>query len=118
MYKGTLVKDLPRNADIVARKVKRQARYWCFRFKSEADGGSSAKGRPPLFKEYIEGLEGFGGWHNFAVTWDIEGANPFKIFARDFSVWEEWNAVMRRVAKPLPGTEEEEIGGQGDIRPN
>lgn len=118
MYEGELVKDPLANEELARRKIKRQARYWCFRLKTEVEGGALAEGCPALFKEYIEELPGFGGWKNFAVTWDIEGSNPFKVYQRDFSVWEEWDAVMRRVAKPLPGTEEEEIGGQGDIRPN
>ena len=111
MYKGTLTQNLPENAEIAARKVLRQARYWCFRFKSAAEGGAKSTGAPRGFKKYIEELPGFAGWDKFAITWDIAGDNPFKIIPRDFSVWEEWNAVMRRVAKPLPGYEESTIGG-------
>lgn len=115
-YNGNIVDgDLPKNEEIAKRKVKRQARYWCFRFKNEADGGGDATSSPPGFKEYVEGLSGFDGWKDFAKTWDIEGHNPFTIYQRDFSVWEEWDAVMRRVAKPLPGLEHlDEVDEEGE----
>ena len=55
----------------------RKARYWCFRFKTEAEGGSEASDAPSGFKDYVENLEGFGGWKKFAISWDIKGENPF-----------------------------------------
>lgn len=89
--------------------TKRKARYWCFRFKTEKEGGPKATGSPRGFKKYVESLGGFGSWAKFAITWDIKGENPFIVVERQFSVWEEWQATLRKVVKPLPGLEEKVI---------
>jgi hypothetical protein len=84
---------------------RRQVRYWCFRFKTEADGGVSAQGAPRGLKQRLEKEDAFEGWKNFAVTWDVDEDEPLVAIPRNFSVWEEWGRTLERVVKPLPGRE-------------
>lgn len=84
---------------------KRQIRYWCFRFKTEADGGARATGAPRGLKKHLEDSDGFEGWKRFAISWDVDEENPLVVVPRNFSVWEDWDRTLRRVVKPLPGSE-------------
>ena len=83
---------------LLGKTLLRQARYWCYRFRTEATGGAEAAGAPEGFKEYVES---FGGWDTFADKWDIAGDNPFILVYRLMSVWQEWDQVMERVAIPV-----------------
>lgn len=88
------------------RVMLKRARYWCYRIQNEVTGGAEAN--PPRgFKEFIEGLENFGGWKQFAITWDLAGHNPFMVVHRLTSVWQDWEHVMDRVAIPIDATPEE-----------
>jgi hypothetical protein len=74
---------------------RRKVRYWCFRKKTEADGGNSADEAPQELVDHFESLENFQGWTNFGVTWDIDQNDFAKTYKRKFSVDEEWNATLR-----------------------
>jgi len=84
---------------------RRQIRYWCFRFKTEAEGGPPATGAPRGLRQRLEGEDAFEGWRKFAITWDVDEDEPLVVIPRNFSVWEDWDRTLRRVVKPLPGTE-------------
>lgn len=83
---------------------KRQVRYWCFRFKTEADGIRSADGAPEGLKNYFESLEWFTSWKDFTVTWDVVESSPLKMRRLKRSAEEEWNDVLAENARELPST--------------
>lgn len=89
---------------------RRDVRYWCFRFQTELDGGVKAKGAPRGLKKYMEHQEEFRGWNEFAKTWDVSHTQSLVVIERYFSVWEQWEAKLRREAKPLPAMEQKENG--------
>jgi hypothetical protein len=106
LYEGELLrpshdKAMLQRKKLLGRTLKKMARYWCYRFRSEATGGAEASDAPQGFKEYVEALGGFSGWDLFADKWDITGENPFMIVYRLMSVWQEWDQVMERVAIPI-----------------
>jgi len=100
-FKGQILVGSDLKSETPGRTTHRRARYWCFRFRTEALEGVSATGAPKGFKKFIEGLPGFEGWGHFADTWDIRGKNPFWIVIRIESVWAKWDQVIRRVSVPL-----------------
>lgn len=111
-FKGDVMSKNDDKAHIARRKLtgkttRRRARYWCFRFQTEALDGANADDAPEGFREFIESLPGFSDWKTFAIKWDIIGENPFMIVYRILSVWQEWEHVMDRVAIPVDATEEE-----------
>lgn len=98
-------RDALKRRKLLGPTLKRRARYWCYRFRTEAvEGGAQATGAPEGFKEFVESLGGFGGWDTFADKWDIIGENPFIVVYRIMSVWQEWEQVMERVAMPIDST--------------
>jgi hypothetical protein len=116
-----LIKRKSNFADWPRRKI----RYWLFRLRTEVTGGASSNGVPHGFKEFFERLEGFKDWRGFAVSWDIPHINgearcdrdpckcaselvDLRIVARQFSVWEEWQATVRSEATVFPGLEKHE----------
>ncbi len=92
---------------MIPRRTERMIRYWCFAFEKEVLEGTPVIGAPKGLRKFVESLDGFMGWENFAKTWDIVGTNPFKIIARLESVWDKWDQVMVRVAIPLGASEAE-----------
>ena len=94
---------------------RRQVRYWLFRFRTQAEGGSKANDAPPGLRETFEEHRGSKTkrefWLAFAVSWDVGENNPLEMVSRKFSVWEEWNAILRQSVKTLPGYEHlDEVG--------
>lgn len=83
------------------RTLLRTARYYCFKIRSHTLGEGQYVEPPEGFKEFVESLPGFHGWEYFAVSWDLNGYNPFMTVLRLQSVWDDWDAVMRRVAIPI-----------------
>jgi len=102
-------------------------RYWLFRIRNEATGGSDANGAPEGLKQHFENQKLFTGWENFAVNWDIPhttgcrrvkvgencdcSSSPVKrprAVRRYKSVWEEWDDRLRTEAPVFPGFEEPE----------
>lgn len=79
------LEDLPRS----------QVRYWCFRFRSEAEGISKATGAPRGLRKHFEGQAGFPGWALFGESWDVGSDDPLVMVARRHSIHEEWNALLR-----------------------
>jgi len=82
--------------------TKRQVRYWCFRFKTEADGIRSAEGAPEGLKRHFESLEWFTSWKDFTVTWDVVESSPLQIRPLKESAEKIWNRVLEENAKELP----------------
>lgn len=83
-------------------QVKRRIRYYCFALQRKAVGEDDKVRVPKKLIEYFEGLPEFEGWHTFAETWDVVEAAPYKIYFRDFSIHQEWDATLRRVVPELP----------------
>ena len=104
LLRPTQDRDVLKRRKVLGKTLRRQARYWCYRFRTEATGGAEATGAPEGFKEFVESLGGFGGWDMFADKWDLAGENPFIIVYRLMSVWQEWDHVMERVAIPVDAT--------------
>lgn len=78
-------------------------RYWCFRLRTQTEGGAPAEGVPQGLSEHFEKQDAFRGWHEFGGAWDVDEKDPLRATLRQFTVWEEWDATLRRVAVPLPG---------------
>lgn len=76
------------------RGLRKHIRYQLYRLKSEAEGRAcnvSDEG----FKEKFECQSGFGGWKNFAMTWDVKLDEPEVVIARKLSETEEWENVIK-----------------------
>lgn len=89
---------------LLDRTMKRRARYWCFKIRGViVEGKKENPYIPKGFKEFIESLPGFAGWKHFAVSWDLvyHGDNQYLAVLRLQSVWDDWDAVMRKVAIPI-----------------
>lgn len=97
---------LKRNG-LYGRTLKRKLRYWCFRIRLDELGEKKCPTPPKGLKKFVESLPGFAGWKYFAVSWDIQGENPFMIVLRLQSVWQEWDQVMERVAIPIDSPPEQ-----------
>lgn len=102
-FAGDLLKKEEKKTE---KLTKSKARYWCFRFQTEATGGNKATEAPKGFKEFVEDLHGFTEWEKFAISWDLRhlGDNSFMIVNRVLSVWQEWDHIMDRVAIPVDST--------------
>lgn len=88
--------------------VARRLRYWCYKIHFSVTHNRPIVAEPPKgVKEFVESLPGFAGWKYFAHTWDVAGENPFMIVLRLQSVWQEWDAVMDRVAIPIDAPPEQ-----------
>jgi hypothetical protein len=88
---------------------RRQIRYICFRLQTEATGGHPAtKEKTGLMslvedvkKNYEEQAE-FGGWANFAKTWDVDNKAVLVAVLRTSSIYTDWNKVLKEETKELP----------------
>lgn len=90
---------------------RRQLRYICFRLQTEATGGVKAlpEDTGPMLlvseiKSNYEEQDDFGGWNNFAKTWDIDVKSPLVAVLRTSSIYTDWNKVLKAEAKELPTT--------------
>lgn len=86
-------------------RTTRKIRYWLFRFRTEAEGGSISDGAPEGLREKYEShpaFETLGGWKKFAAEWDIDPNNPDEIIPRSFSIHEEWNRELIAHTKLFP----------------
>lgn len=97
-------------------KLRHDIRYACFRVQNEKNGGAKAEKEHRKIARKIEKIDGFEGWEKFAKTWDVSTPDPIVIVRRKWSIWQEWNQTLERVAIPL--TEIEPNGNKGDIRYN
>ncbi len=93
--------------------TRRQIRYLCFRLQTEIEGGNKATEEETgimsyvnLIKEHLEDQDDFGGWPNFAKTWDVDQKSPLVTIRRTNSIHSEWNRVLRKLAKELPSQAE------------
>ena len=85
-------------------KLRHTLRYASFRMQKELIEGVEC---PKEYKELvsqIETLDGFEGWKNFAVTWDISTPDPIVIVKRMWSIEQEHNQMLERTAKQLPNS--------------
>jgi len=76
------------------RAARRTVRYKLYRCRTEALG-KGASGCTNEFKQQFEKQTGFGGWRFFAVNWDVEILDPYKIIARDHSEEQVWDDIVR-----------------------
>jgi len=95
---------------------RRDVRYWCFRFQTEINDGTSSKGAPRGLKRCMEHQEEFRGWREFAKSWDVSLTQPLVVVERYFSVWEQWEAKLKRNVSPLPATELKNNGSENNNR--
>lgn len=101
LLKGYYDEDYLQRVGLVGRTTHRKARYWCFKIHFAVLQDIKMPPYPKGFKTFVESLPGFAGWEYFAHTWDLAGDNPFYVVLRLQSVWEEWDAVMNRIAIPI-----------------
>jgi len=105
-FKKKESKNLPSLIESVGGR--RQLRYWCFRFCSEADGGNKATGAPSGLKKAVESLPSFKfcskGWSDFGVRWDWSEESPFEIIPLEESLLDAWHEECRKNAKELPAS--------------
>lgn len=85
------------------RRSRHDLRYACFRIQTEIRGGNKATADQWLLALPLESIEGFGGWRDFAETWDVAGVWPTTLVARKWSIYQEWCQTMERTAVALPG---------------
>ena len=109
LLQGKYDEDHLKRHNLLGRTKKRKLRYWCFRIRlSEVENKKHLlEGVPKGLKAFVEKLPGFAGWEYFAVSWDLHGENPFMVVLRIQSVWEQWDAVMNRVAIPIDAPPEQ-----------
>jgi len=88
--------------------TRRQIRYICFRLQTEAEGGPKAKPDKGFMKSvkevklHMEKQDDFGGWENFAKTWDVDEKSYLVVVQRKSSIQSNWNEVLKREAKEIP----------------
>lgn len=92
--------------------TRRQIRYLCFRLQTETEGGNKAKEEETglmnfvnKIREHMEDQDDFGGWRNFAKTWDVDQKSPLVTVKRSNSIHSEWNRVLKKLAKDIPTPE-------------
>ena len=103
---------LIRGLNVADRKKRHDTRYACFRMQTHCAGGNKAEKSHIAITKKIEKLNGFEGWRKFALTWDVSTVSPIKLVKRKWSIYEEWNQTIKRVAEPLPG---EGNGRKGNV---
>src|SRR3990167_7915992 len=81
--------------------TKRQIRYWCFRFRTESEGGSLASGAPEGLKIHFESLEWFSSWKEFSLIWDVKEESPLEIIQLKENAEKVWQKTIERSAKVL-----------------
>lgn len=82
--------------------LKRQVRYWCFRFRTETEeDGATADDAPKGLRERFEEMEWFQGWSKFGITWDVHDEDPFRIIPLKISLQDQWNAVIEKKVPEL-----------------
>jgi hypothetical protein len=86
----------------VLRLMRRRVRYHLYRCRTAEEGVRELESDSEPFKDYFEGLEGFGGWVNFARSWDVgpEGQHD-RIVARLHTEEQLWNMKLASLARPL-----------------
>ena len=84
---------------------RRKVRYWCFRFRTEAEGGPLADEAPQGVREHFESLDWFKGWATFNVEWDVHDTDYGRIVPLDRNPLDVWNAEAYGNAKLIPKTE-------------
>ncbi len=89
--------------------TRHQVRYLCFRLQTEADGGNPAAkesegimGLVNQIKDHFEDQDDFGGWRNFAKTWDVDRKSFLVAVKRISSIHSEWNHVLKKQTHDLP----------------
>ncbi len=85
-------------------RLRHDVRYACFRVQKELVEGVECPDELKDKVKEVEGMEGFEGWKNFAVTWDISTPDPIQVVKRMWSIEQEHNQMLERVAIPLPNS--------------
>lgn len=86
------------------RKRRKAVRYRLSRIQTMILGGCDAEDHEGL-QQVFEGLENFGGWRLYRVTWDVSMDDPFRIVHKDRSERQEWEDIIRAKFPTIePGT--------------
>jgi hypothetical protein len=82
------------------QSIKRHdTRYALFRVQTELNGGNKAEPEHHKISRKILKYEGVGHMLEFAIKWDIGAVAPdFEIVQRLWSIFQEHNQMMNRVA--------------------
>lgn len=83
-------------------KLRHDLRYACFRIQKEINEGVECPQEMKDLVKSIEDMEGFEGWQNFAVTWDISHPDPITVVQRMWSIEQEHEQMLERVVRVLP----------------
>lgn len=83
-------------------RKRHQLRYACFRLQKEVLEGVECPEKHKELAQQVEKIEGFEGWNKFAVTWDISTPDPMVIVKRMWSIEQEHQQMLERVALDLP----------------
>ena len=86
------------------RRARKHIRYTLTRIQTEFNGGPAASD-PEDLKSLYESKDGFDGWRNWKITWDLSLSDPSLIISKAFSELEEWENVVRAKFPMIePGT--------------
>lgn len=85
-------------------RLRHDVRYACFRVQKELVEGVECPDELKDKVKEVEDMEGFEGWRNFAITWDISTPDPIQIVKRMWSIEQEHNQMLERVAIPFPNS--------------
>lgn len=90
------------------KQVRRQVRYWCFRFKTEESGACKADGAPKGIRKHFEDNDYFLGWKNFNESngWDVSHTEPLELVPLRMGSDDAWNKELEKSIKELPKKEE------------
>jgi len=79
---------------VALRSKRKKIRYKLYRVRTEVLG-KGASGQKNAFRKKFEEQPFFGGWRNFAITWDVAFDDPFRIVHKEHSELEEWEEIVR-----------------------
>lgn len=84
---------------------RRKLRYWCFRCKTELEGGADVEDMPKGLKKHLEKMttfSAFSGWEYFGVKWDWTEAEPYEMIPLQIPLMEQWEKECEANAKVFP----------------
>ncbi|MGW8177414.1 MAG: hypothetical protein ACWGQW_01240 [bacterium] len=71
--------------------TRREVKYLLARLRAHAESGAVLPELPEGFAASFEKQEGFRGWVNYHVTWDVDDEDVWRVVSRDKSQEEEWH---------------------------
>lgn len=80
---------------LTARLERRKVRYALYCMRSKQEGKTLPNDFDSTLPSKFEEQDGFDGWKNFAITWDVALHDTYKVVSRHFSEAEEWERVVQ-----------------------